>query len=197
MADDCLPDLSPDTLGLLVVGLTTDQVEAIVGPFHRPNLYQGRRYYAWIGNGAMLRAIFDGPDGTLSAAILDVSEEQRSLDLGENTQRRMRRATIKQTWYCVPCRKRYRQPQSGREVVCAACNEICECVLSGIRVPSPKHPTAWNKFWEQYRREQELLDAYGRGEIQEAVKLELFNIELPKRRRTTFKVQRLEKKRKS
>jgi hypothetical protein len=77
MADDELPDMGPAALGRLVVGMTTDQVEAIVGRFHRPNLYDGRRYYAWIGEQWMLRAFFDGPGGTLSAAVLDVPEEQR------------------------------------------------------------------------------------------------------------------------
>ena len=183
MGDDSLPDLSPATLGRLVVGLSPEQVEAIIGRYHRPNLHQGRPYYAWIGEGAMLRAFFNGPGGTLSAAVLDVPEEQRALDLGENPQRRLRRSTIIQTWYCVPCRMRYRQPQSGRAVICAACNCGCEQVDPGIRVPSRKHMKAWDKFWRQYRAEKDLLDAYARGEIREAVKLDLFNIELPKRRR--------------
>jgi hypothetical protein len=164
--------------------MTTDQVEAIVGRFHRPNLHQGRAYYAWIGSGAMLRAFFDGPGETLSAAVLHVPEEQRTLDLGEDPRRRMRRAIIMQTWYCVPCRGRYRQPQSGRPVVCAACNSECEQVVWGMRVPPPHHTKAWDNFWEQYRAEKELLDAYGRGEIREAVKLELFNLKLPRKRRT-------------
>jgi hypothetical protein len=131
----------------------------------------------------MLRASFNGPGGTLSAAVLDVPEEQRALDLGPGIRRRMRRATIMQTWYCVPCRKRYRQPQSGSPVVCASCGEECERVVSGVRVPSPQHSKAWDRFWQQYRTEKDLLDAYGRGEIREAVKLELFNIELPRQRR--------------
>lgn len=81
MAEDHLPDLSSATLGRLVKGMTTDEVEEIVGPYHRPNLYHGRQFYAWIGQGAMLRAFFNGPNGTLSAAVLDVPEEQRLLDL--------------------------------------------------------------------------------------------------------------------
>jgi hypothetical protein len=44
-------------------------------------MYRGGPYYAWIGEGAMLRAFFNGPGGTLSAAVLDVPEEQRVLDL--------------------------------------------------------------------------------------------------------------------
>jgi hypothetical protein len=184
MADDGRTDLSPTALGRLVAGMTTDQVEAIVGRFHRPNLHEGRPYYAWIGSGAMLRAFFDGPGGTLSAAVLDVPEEQRTLDLGGNLRRRMGRCTIIQTWYCVPCRKRYRLPQSGRPVVCKSCTGECERVVLGIRVPSPKHAKAWARFWDQYRTEMETLDAHGRGEIQRAVKLELFNIQLPKRRLT-------------
>jgi L-lactate dehydrogenase len=139
MADDSRPDLSPAALGRLVTGMTPDQVEAVVGRFHRPNLRQGRPDYAWIGSGAMLRAFFDGPGGTLSAAVLDVPEEQRALDLGENTRRRLRRSTIIQTWYCVACRERYRQPQSGRPVVCTACNGACERVVAGLRVPSKRN----------------------------------------------------------
>jgi hypothetical protein len=81
MGEDALPDLSSAALGRLVAGMTAAEVEAIVGPYHRPNVCRGRRYYAWIGDGAMLRAFFDGPGGTLSAAVLDVPEEQRALDL--------------------------------------------------------------------------------------------------------------------
>jgi hypothetical protein len=131
----------------------------------------------------MLRAFFDGPGRTLSAAVLDVPEAQRSLDLGPDPRRKSRQATIMQTWFCVPCRKRYRHPQSGRAVKCGACGAACERPIDGIRVPSPRHPNAWDRFWVRYRAEEELLDAYGRGELQEAVKLELLNIELPKRRR--------------
>jgi hypothetical protein len=183
MADESLPDLSPTALNRLVAGMTTDEVEAIVGCFHGPNLYEGREYCAWIGEGAMLRAFFDGPGRTLSAAVLDTAEEQRSLDLGPDPCRRTRQATIIQTWYCVPCRQRYQQPQSGRAAICAVCSGACERPVGGIRVPSPKHSKAWNKFWVQYQAEKALLDAYGRGELREAVKLELLNIELPKRRR--------------
>ncbi len=81
MAKDSLPDLSPAALARLVAGMTPAEVEAVIGPYHRPNLYHGRKYYAWIGDGGMLRAFFDGPGGTLSRAVLDVPEEQRVLDL--------------------------------------------------------------------------------------------------------------------
>jgi hypothetical protein len=162
--------------------MTTDEVEAIVGRFHRPNLYEGREYFAWIGEGGMLRAFFNGPGRSLSGAVLDTADEQRSLDLGPDPRRRKRQATIMQTWYCVPCRQRYRQPQSGRVVICAVCSGACERPVTGIRVPSPKHAKAWDKFWVQYRAERELLDPHGRRELREAVKLQLFNIELPKRR---------------
>jgi hypothetical protein len=151
MGDDSLPDLSPTALSRLVAGMTTDDVEAVVGHFHRPNLHEGHPYFAWIGEGAMLRAFFKGAGGTLSAAILDVPDEQRVLDLGTDPSRRLQRSTIMQTWYCIPGRQRRRQPQSGRLVVCAACNGACEQVVSGIRVPSPKHTKAWDKFWGQYR----------------------------------------------
>jgi hypothetical protein len=154
MADDGLPDFTPPALGRLVAGMTTDEVEAIVGRFHRPNLHEGRPYFAWIGEGGMLRAFFNGPDGTLSAAVLDVPEERRPLDLEGDLRRRMRRATIMKTWYCVPCRVRYRQPHSGSAVICTACNGTCEGVVFGIRVPSPKHTKAWDRFWVQYCAEK-------------------------------------------
>jgi len=86
-----------------------------------------------------------------------------------------------QTWYCVPCRKRYRQPQAGRPVVCPTCRRPCERTL-GFRVPSPKRIKAWDTFWDKYRAERELVDAYGRGEIRHAIQLELFDVKLPKRR---------------
>ncbi len=113
MAEESLPDLSPGALSRLVVGMTTDEVEAIVGHFLRPNLYEGREYFTWIGNDGMLRAFFNGPDRTLSVAVLDTAEEQRQLDLGSDFWRRKRQSTIMQAWYCIPCRQRYRQPQSG------------------------------------------------------------------------------------
>ncbi len=184
MADDDRPDLSPAALGRLVAGMTPDEVEAIVGRFHHPNLHDGREYWAWIGAGGMLRAFFKGPGKTLSAAVLDVPEEQRPLDLGPDARRRVRQATIMQTWYCVPCRRRHRQPQSGRPVTCAACGGECERPAAGIRVPAPRYAQAWDRFWVQYRAEAALLDAYGRGEEQGPVQLKLFGLMLPKRRRT-------------
>jgi hypothetical protein len=120
----------------------------------------------------------------VSDAVLDVPEEQRRLDLGPDARRRVRQATIMQTWCCVPCRQRYRQPQSGRAVVCAACGGPCERPVSGIRVPAPRYAKAWDRFWAQYRVEVALLDAYGRGEAQGPVRLELFGLMLPRRRRT-------------
>ena len=184
MADESLPDLSPAALSRLVAGMTMDEVEAIVGRFHRPNLCNGREYFAWIGEGGMLRAFFNGPGRTLSGAVLDTAEAHRPLDLGPDTRRRRRQSTIMQTWYCVPCRQRNRQPQSGRPVNCAVCGGACERAIKSIRVPSPKHAKAWDKFWVRYRSEMELLDDYGRGELREAVRLELFDIKLPKRRRS-------------
>lgn len=183
MAKDCLPDLSPAALSQLVAGMSMDQVEAIVGRYHRPNRHQNREYFAWIGEGGMLRAFFHGPGQTLSAAVLDVPEEQRSLDLGPNFRRRKQRSTIMQTWYCLPCRQKYRHPQSGRAVICAVCGGVCERPVTGIRIPSPKHARAWDKFWLQYRAEKQLIDAYARGEVREAVNLDLFKLVLPKRRR--------------
>ncbi|MGL4553810.1 MAG: hypothetical protein ACRC33_21820, partial [Gemmataceae bacterium] len=127
---------------------------------------------------------FNGPGKTLTAAVLDVPEAQRPLDLGPDARRRLRQATIMQTWYCVPCRHRYRQPQSGRAVVCGACGGSCERPVSGIRVPAPRYAKAWDRFWPQYRAEKALLDAYGSGEERGPVVLELFGLTLPRRRRT-------------
>lgn len=187
MTEESWPDLSPAALSRLVAGMTTDEVEAIVGRFHRPNLYEGHEYFAWIGVGGMLRAFFNGPGRTLSGAMLDTAEEQRALNLGSNPRRRLRQATIMQTWYCVPCRQRYRRPQSGRTVICVECGSACE--QASIRVPSPRYAKAWDKFWAQYRVETALLDAYGRGELQESVYLELFDLKFPKRRRRARRPQ--------
>jgi hypothetical protein len=82
MAGDKVPDLSPRKLRRLRIGMTRAQVEAILGPYLRPNVHEGRTFFAWIGEGAMLRAFFDGPGGTLARAVLDVPDEQRALDLG-------------------------------------------------------------------------------------------------------------------
>ncbi len=184
MVDHNRPDFSPAALSRLVAGMTLDEAEEIVGRFHRPNLHGGREYWAWIGEGGMLRAFFKGPGKTLTDAVLDVPEEQRPLDLGPNARRRLRQATILQTWYCVPCRERYRQPLSGRAVVCAACGGPCEPPVYGVRVPSPRYARAWERFWPRYREERALFDAYGLGKLQGPVVLELFGITLPRRRRT-------------
>ena len=186
MADDNLPDLSPTALGRLVAGMTAQEVEAILGRYHRPNLYQSRSYYAWIGEGAMLRAFFDGPGQTLTGAVLDVPEAQRVLDLGGDRRRRMRRCTINLTWLCISCRKSYRHPQSGRSLACPICHGPFERIpRPGIRVSSPKSIKAWDEFWAKYKAEKSLLDAYVGGELREKVNLELFNIQLnPRRRRT-------------
>jgi hypothetical protein len=71
MAVGGLANLSLTNLRKLTAGMTRRQVEDIVGPYHRPNVYRGRRYYAWIGKGAMLRAWFNGPHKTLSVAVVD------------------------------------------------------------------------------------------------------------------------------
>jgi hypothetical protein len=182
--DDGRPDLSPAALSQLVAGMTPDEVEAVVGRFHRPNLYEGREYWAWIGWGGMLRAFFQGPGKMLSAAVLDVPEEQRHLDLGLDARRRLRQATIPQTWHCVPCRRRYELAQSGRPILCTACGGECERPMAGVRAPHPRYAGAWDRFWVQYRTEAALLDAYGRGEERGPLRLELLGLTLPRRRRT-------------
>jgi len=176
MAKKKLADLAPATLGRLVAGMTTREVEAVIGPYLRPNLYEGRRFYAWICEGAMLRASFEGPGATLSKAVLDVAEEHRLLDLCGDVRRRIKNCTINRLWNCVRCRKQYRQ-SAVPSFVCPSCNEACEYVL-GIRVPTPKRIKAWDDFWNQYHAESAMLDAYCRGEYRANVKLELFGIKL-------------------
>jgi hypothetical protein len=63
--------------------MTPAQIETVLGPYFRPNVNQGRTFFASIGEGAMLRAFFDGTGGTLARAVLDVPEQQRVLDLGK------------------------------------------------------------------------------------------------------------------
>jgi hypothetical protein len=103
------PDLSLPALVRLVAGMTKKEVEAVVGCFHRPNLYQGRRYYAWMAKGGMLRAFFDGPGGTLSQAVLHVQEGPRLLNLSGDFRARLQRCTVKRAWSGVSCRKSYRR----------------------------------------------------------------------------------------
>jgi hypothetical protein len=177
MATRRLPDLSPAALGRLVAGITPKEVEAVIGRYHRPNVYQGRRYYAWIGNGGMLRAFFHGPGGTLSNAILDVPEEQRVLNLGGNARRRRRTCTITRMWYCIACRKRYRG-SALPQLLCPICQEECEHVTLGIAVPPPKRTKLWDEFWVKYKAEKSLLDAYALGELRYNLKLEILGIEL-------------------
>ena len=56
--------------------------------------------------------------------------------------------------------------------------------MSGTRVPAPRYVKAWDRFRPQYRAEAALLDAYGSGEMQGPLALELFGVTLPRRRRT-------------
>jgi len=183
IVDEKLPNLTPAALGRLAAGMSTGEVEAVIGRFHRPNRYRGRPYYAWIGDGAMLRAFFDGPGGTLSKALLDVAEEHRVLDLRGDVRRRIKRCTINRVWSCISCRKSYRR-SAVPAFVCPICHQQCQRVPPGIRVPTPKRVKAWNEFWTQYKAEKSLLDTYSRGELREKVKLEIFDIELKGKLRT-------------
>ena len=79
MPEQKVPNLSPRNLRRLRLGMTPAEAEAILGPYLRPNIYQGQKFFAWIGKGSMLRAFFDGPDGTLARAVLDKPLEQRVL----------------------------------------------------------------------------------------------------------------------
>jgi hypothetical protein len=177
MAKRSLANLAPAALGCLVEGMTTKEVETVIGRYHRPNLYEGRRYYAWIGDGGMLRAFFDGPAGTLSKAILDVAEEQRVLALRGNIRQRIKNCTIIRTWNCIACRRRYRC-SALPPLVCSTCHQACEHVPLGIEVPPPRRSKVWDEFWTQYKAERSLLDAYTRGELQRSVKLAVFGIHL-------------------
>jgi hypothetical protein len=177
MAKRSLPDLGPTALGRLVEGMTTTEVEAVIGRYHRPNLCEGRRYYAWIGAAGMLRACFEGPGGTLSKAIIDVAEEQRVLHLRGNVCQRIKNCTIIRTWNCITCRRRYRC-SALPPLVCPICHEACEHVPLGVSVPPPKRMKAWDEFWMQYKTERSLLGAFTRGDLRESVKLEVFEIHL-------------------
>ena len=82
------------------------------------------------------------------------------------------------TWVCVPCHKSYRRRQDVPSLPCPMCQEACEYVHWKIRIPSPKRPKAWERFWEKYRAEKALLEAYYRGKLREDVTLELLNMVL-------------------
>ena len=182
MAKRSLPNLAPTALCHLVEGMTPTQVEAVVGRYHRPNRYEGRRYYAWIGDGGMLRAFFDGPDDTLSKVVLDAAEEERVLDLRGSVRQRIKNCTIIRTWYCVKCRKRYRC-SALPQLICSTCQKACEHVPFGIDVPPPRQIKVWDEFWTRYKAEMALLDAYSRGELWESVNLEILGIRLKPRGR--------------
>jgi hypothetical protein len=166
-------------LGRLVAGMTKKEVEAVVGRYHRPNLYQGRRYYAWIAEGAMLSAFFDGLGETLSGAILDVPYEQRVLDLSGGLARRIKNCTVHQVWNCIGCRRRYRR-SAVPPFVCPICLEACEHVPPGIAVPGPQRVKLWDEFWTKYKAESSLLFTYAAGELRQNVNLEIFGVKLPR-----------------
>src|SRR5260370_36689868 len=142
-----------------------------------------------MGDGAMLRAFFDGPGGTLSKAILDVPEEHRVLYLCGDVRRRIRNCTDNRLWNCVRCRKRYRC-SAIPAFVCPICHETCEHVPWGIRVPMPRRIKAWDHFWTQFKAEKSLLDAYCHGKLRDKVKLEIFDIELKGKTSATRKRRR-------
>ena len=81
MAGKRLPDLSPGALSRLVVGMTTDEVEAVIGRYRRPNLHQGRRHYAWMRPGGMLRAFFTDPTAPFRARCSMFPRSSGMLDL--------------------------------------------------------------------------------------------------------------------
>jgi hypothetical protein len=83
VADGTMPDLCIENLRKLRAGMTTDEVEVILGPYMRPNVRHGRKFFAWIAEGAMLRARFDGPGETLTTAVVDWALKQQVLELGQ------------------------------------------------------------------------------------------------------------------
>jgi hypothetical protein len=85
------------------------------------------------------------------------------------------------TWVCVPCRKSYRRSQDVPSLLCPKCRADCEFVHWKIRIPSPKRPKEWERFWRKYRAEKALLAAHPRGELQGDVTLELLNMVLLRR----------------
>jgi hypothetical protein len=177
MARNGLADLCPDVLYRLVEGMTIDEVAAIVGPFHRPNLYEGQRHYAWMGKGGMLRAFFSEPGGTLSGAVLSVAEADRTLDLRGDARHRRKNCTVVRRWACVPCRKVYRRSVIPT-YVCPICGAACEHTYLGIRVPQPSRARVWDDFWVRYKAERLILDAYELRKLRMDVKLEVFGIRL-------------------
>jgi len=71
--------------------------------------------------------------------------------------------------------------QSITAVECPTCHQPCEYVHWKIRIPSPKKRKAWDEFWENYRKEKPVLDAFNRGELRESVTLDLLNMRLDPR----------------
>jgi hypothetical protein len=51
MTKSRLANLSAEKLCRLTAGMTRREVETILGPYLRPNVCRGRRFYAWIGKG--------------------------------------------------------------------------------------------------------------------------------------------------
>jgi hypothetical protein len=84
----------------------------------------------------------------------------------------------RRTWVCVPCRKSYRRSWDVPSLKCPTCKAECESVHWKIRIPSPGRPKEWERFWEKYRAEKALLEAFRRGELRENVTLELLRMVL-------------------
>ena len=82
------------------------------------------------------------------------------------------------TWACVECGTSYRRDQMVKSVRCAQCNEECESVAWKIRIPSPKKKKEWRKFWDSYREEKAILEAYYRGERVDTTERPIMNMKL-------------------
>ena len=170
MAKRSVSNLAPTALGRLVEGMTPREVEGVVGRYHRPNLYECRRYYAWIGDGGMLRAFFEGSAETLSKVVLDVAEEQRVLALRGSLRQRIKNCTVIRTWNCIKCRKRFRC-SALPPLACPNCGDRCEHVPSGMKVPC-QDERRLGTFWSRYKAEQR-CSTHTAGELRESV-VEIF-----------------------
>jgi hypothetical protein len=90
------------------------------------------------------------------------------------------------TWACVDCGKTYRRDQSfDGPVKCAICGDDCEYVHWKIRVPSPKNPKEWKRFWQLYREEKRELERWYRDGSVTAITLDILSMRLQPWRRET------------
>ncbi len=80
------------------------------------------------------------------------------------------------TWACIECGKTYRRHQSIESVRCAICRNPCEYVHWKIHVPSPKKRKVWEKFWQAYKVEKQLLADYYKNGRKGELRLEILSM---------------------